>query len=78
VPPVDVLGFVTAQRSGRTSIGGVVESVADDELAVSLPTVRLRLSSESGPYAFLPARGDVPANLVPRELPTRRERQRHR
>jgi site-specific recombinase XerD len=78
VRPVDVLAFVTAQRSGRTSIGGVVESVADDELAVSLTTVRRRLSSVSGLYAFLHARGDVPANPVPRGLPTRRERQRPR
>lgn len=76
VRPADVLAFVTAQRAGRASIGGVVEPVADEELAVSLPTVRRRLSSVSGLYAFLHARGDVPTNPVPRGLPTRRERQR--
>jgi integrase/recombinase XerD len=39
-------------------------------------TVRRRLSSVSGLYGFLHARGDVPTNPVPRGLPTRRERQR--
>jgi integrase/recombinase XerD len=48
VRPVDVLAFVTAQRSGHASIGGVVEPVDDAELAVSLTTVRRRLSSVSG------------------------------
>jgi len=43
---------------------------------VSLRTVRRRLSSVSGLYVFLHARGDVPTNPVPRGLPTRRERQR--
>jgi len=76
VQPADVLAFVTAQRSGRPSIGGLLQSVDDDELAVSLTTVRRRLSSVSGLYAFLHARGDVPANPVPRGLPTRRERGR--
>jgi site-specific recombinase XerD len=36
------------------------------------------LSSVSGLFAFLQARGDVAANPVPRGLPTRRERQRPR
>ncbi len=39
-------------------------------------TVRRRLSIVSGFFAFLQARGDVPANPVPRGLPTRRERSR--
>jgi integrase/recombinase XerD len=38
--------------------------------------VRRRLSIVSGFFAFLQARGDVPANPVPRGLPTRRERSR--
>jgi integrase len=76
VRPADVLAFVTAQRASRASIDGLLQSVDDDELAVSLPTVRRRLSSVSGLYAFLHARGDVPTNPVPRGLPTRRERQR--
>lgn len=36
-------------------------------------TVRRRLSTISGLYAFLVARGDVALNPVPRGLPTRRE-----
>jgi len=76
VRPGDVLAFVTAQRSGRASIGGVVEAVADEERAVSMRTVRRRLSTVSGLYAFLLVRGDVATNPVPRGLPTRRERQR--
>jgi integrase/recombinase XerD len=43
---------------------------------VSAATVRRRLSIVSGFFAFLQARGDVPANPVPRGLPTRRERSR--
>jgi hypothetical protein len=45
---------------------------------VSVGTVRRRLSTVSGFYAFLHARGDVLANPVPRGLPTRRERSRPR
>lgn len=44
------------------------------EGGVSARTVRRRLSSVSGLFAFLHARGDVAANPVPRGLPTRRER----
>jgi integrase/recombinase XerD len=40
--------------------------------------VRRRLSSVSGLFAYLLARGDVTSNPVPRGLPTRRERQRPR
>jgi hypothetical protein len=71
--PVDVLAFGTAQRSGQPSIDGVLQSVSGDAAGVSLRTVRRRLSSVSGLYAFLHARGDVSANPVPRGLPTRRE-----
>jgi len=78
VRPGDVLAFVTAQRAGRASIGAVVEPVDDDGVGVSLRTVRRRLSTVSGLYAFLQVRGDVPTNPVPRGLPTRRERQRPR
>jgi site-specific recombinase XerD len=76
VRPADVLAFVTAQRTGQPSIGAVVQSVGDDANGVSMRTVRRRLSSVSGLYAFLHSRGDVPTNPVPRGLPTRRERQR--
>jgi site-specific recombinase XerC len=43
---------------------------------VSARTLRRRLSSVSGLYGFLLARGDVSVNPVPRGLPDRRERQR--
>jgi integrase len=78
-PPVevvaaDVLAFVTAQYAGgparRLQVAG------DRAGGVSARTVRRRLSSVSGLFAFLQARGDVAANPVPRGLPTRRERQR--
>ena len=76
VRPADVLAFVTAQRTGQPSIDGVLQPVDDDAAGVSLRTVRRRLSSVSGLFAFLHARGDVPTNPVLRGLPTRRERQR--
>jgi integrase/recombinase XerD len=75
VRPADVLAFVTAQRSGGSAdrplqvVGGG---------GVSARTVRRRLSSVSGLFAFLLARGDVTANPVPRGLPSRRERLRPR
>jgi site-specific recombinase XerD len=47
-----------------------------DEGGVSARTVRRRLSSVSGFYAWATARGDVPANPVPRGLATRRETHR--
>jgi site-specific recombinase XerC len=50
--------------------------VDHDEAAVSLRTVRRRLSRVSGLCSFLHARAEMPANPVPRGLPTRRERQR--
>ena len=43
---------------------------------MSARTLRRRLSSVSGLYGFLHARGDVSVNPVPRGLPARRERQR--
>jgi integrase/recombinase XerD len=70
----DVLGFVAAQRhggDGRLQVAGEVE-------AVSARSVRRRLSSVSGLFAYLHARGDVAVNPVPRGLPTRRELSRPR
>lgn len=79
-PPVevtsaDVLGFITAQRTG--SDGRQLCVVADGG-GLSARTVRRRLSSVSGLFGYLLARGDVAVNPVPRGLPTRRERQRPR
>jgi integrase/recombinase XerD len=80
VLPADVLAFITAQRTGRSGGHGVVLAVDRDGEpgGVSAATVRRRLSIVSGFFAFLQARGDVPANPVPRGLPTRRERSRPR
>jgi integrase/recombinase XerD len=71
VRAADVMGFITAQRVG---VGGTLPGVVGQGL--SARTVRRRLSSVSGLYGFLLARGDVTANPVPRGLPTRRERHR--
>jgi site-specific recombinase XerD len=72
VRPADVLAFMTAQRTG----GDGRLQAADLGAGVSARTLRRRLSSVSGLYGFLHARGDVSVNPVPRGLPTRRERQR--
>jgi hypothetical protein len=74
VVAADALAFVTAQDAGgparRLQVAGAG--------GVSARTVRRRLSSVSGLFVFLQARGDVEANPMPRGLPTRRERQRPR
>ncbi|WP_130014908.1 tyrosine-type recombinase/integrase [Serinicoccus sediminis] len=76
----DVLGFITAQRVGVDKLPSTAAAVKaadrDGTGGVSLRTVRRRLSTVSGLYAFLTARGDVATNPVPRSLPTRRERSR--
>jgi site-specific recombinase XerD len=72
VRPVDVQAFMTAQRTGGE---GRLQVAEPGTAAVSARTLR-RLSSVSGLYGFLLARGDVTVNPVPRGLPTRRERQR--
>ena len=66
----DVLAFVSAQRAGGDGRG--VRAV-EEASALSARTVARRLSSVSGLFAYLLARGDVAANPVPRGLPTRRE-----
>jgi integrase/recombinase XerD len=77
VCPADVLGFITAQRTGRVG-HAVVQSLAGggEPGGVSTSTVARRLSVISGFFAFLQVRGDVAMNPVPRGLPTRRERSR--
>ena len=77
VRPADVLAFITAQRTGRSS-EQVLQRLEDDGTGggVATSTVARRLSIISGFFAFLQARGDVPVNPVPRGLPTRRERSR--
>ena len=76
----DVLGFITAQRTGRVGAGAVVRSldVDGDWAGVSASTVARRLSVISGFFALLQVRGHVGMNPVPRGLPTRRQRSRPR
>jgi len=77
VTATDVLGFITAQRSGAPHLPDpLLGPIASDTVGVSLRTVRRRLSTVAGLYAFLTARGDVAVNPVPGGLPTRRERHR--
>jgi integrase/recombinase XerD len=75
VVPADVLGFITAQRTGRSGSAGL-HPVEDEPGGVAISTVARRLSIVSGFFAYLQARGDITANPVPRGLPTRRERSR--
>jgi len=69
VRPVHVFEFLAHQRGDRT-----VVRLADCESGLSARTIARRLSSVSGFYAYLVARGDTPvtANPVPRGLQTRR------
>ncbi|HEU5043709.1 MAG TPA: site-specific integrase, partial [Nocardioidaceae bacterium] len=77
VTSADVLGFITAQRTGRDSLDAVQLVPGGQEPAgVATSTVARRLSTISGFFGYLQARGDVAANPVPRGLPTRRERSR--
>jgi len=70
VRPGDVLAFMTAQRTGQPSLSPQLQPVADQARGASARTVRRRLSSVSGLFAFLHVRGDVATNPVPRGLPT--------
>src|SRR3954447_16661706 len=69
VRPAHVFEFLAQQRGDRT-----VVRLADRESGLSARTIARRLSSVSGFYAYLVARGDTPvaANPVPRGLQTRR------
>jgi integrase/recombinase XerD len=69
VRAVHVFEFLAQQRGDRR-----VVRLADGESGLSARTIARRLSSVSGFYAYLVARGDtaVTANPVPRGLQTRR------
>ena len=69
VTSADVFEFLAAQRGDRR-----VVRMADRESGLSARTIARRLSSLSGFYAYLVARGDTPVtvNPVPRGLATRR------
>src|SRR5215469_17443504 len=70
VAPADVFEFLAHQRGDRS-----VVRLADRESGLSARTIARRLSSVSGLYAYLIARGDTPvqASPVPRGLSTRRQ-----
>jgi site-specific recombinase XerD len=70
VTAAEVYDFLAHQRGDRTVI-----RLADRESGVSARTIARRLSSVSGLYAYLVARGDTPVrvNPVPRGLMTRRQ-----
>src|SRR5512142_2824094 len=70
VTAADVFEFLAHQRGDRS-----VVRLADRESGLSARTIARRLSSVSGLYAYLVARGDTPvrASPVPRGLLTRRQ-----
>ena len=70
VTAADVFEFLAHQRGDRS-----VVRLADRESGLSARTIARRLSSVSGLYAYLVARGDTPVqvNPVPRGLLTRRQ-----
>ncbi len=67
--PADVFKFLAHQRGDRN-----VVRITDGESGLSARTIARRLSSVSGFYAYLVARGDTPVavNPVPHGLSTRR------
>jgi integrase/recombinase XerD len=70
VTAADVFDFLADQRGDRTVI-----RLSDREPGLSARTIARRLSSVSGLYAYLVARGDTPVqvNPVPRGMMTRRQ-----
>ena len=75
VVPADIFDFVVHQRGDRR-----VVRISDGESRLSARTIARRLSSISGLYSYLVARGDagVDSNPVPRGLSTRRRGGRRR
>lgn len=75
VTSADVMSFIRAQRGGGSKVVHINGSGG-----LSSRTIRRRLSSVAGLYAYLLARGDtsVSRNPVPRGLVTRREREGRR
>jgi integrase/recombinase XerD len=70
VAAADVFDFLAGQRGDRS-----VVRLVDRESGLSARTIARRLSSVSGLYAYLIARGDTPVQVspVPRGLATRRQ-----
>jgi integrase len=76
VTTADVFAFIAAQRSPRGD--PKVVRLEDGESGLAARTIKRRLASVSGLFAYLVARGDagVAANPVPRGLATRRAQTR--
>jgi integrase/recombinase XerD len=76
VTAADVLEFIKAQREPRH--GDVVVRLEDGEAGLAARTIKRRLATLAGLYAYLIVRGDVgvTANPVPRGLAMRRPGQR--
>ncbi|MGH2499092.1 MAG: tyrosine-type recombinase/integrase, partial [Candidatus Limnocylindria bacterium] len=69
VTTAHVLDFIRLQRQPRG--GGKVVRLEDGGAGLSVRTVKRRLASVSGLYAYLAACGEIGANPVPRGLATR-------
>ncbi len=65
----DVFDFITAQRFARR---GNVVRIIDGEQGLAASTIKRRISSVSGLFAYLVARGVVTTNPVPQGLMLRR------
>src|SRR5215216_1149345 len=78
VTAADVFAFLAEQRTPRR--GERVVRIEDGEPGLAARTIARRLSSVSGLFAYLLARGDagVASNPVPRGLAGRRPRRRGR
>jgi len=72
VSTADVMEFLAAQRAPRR--GSRVVRLEDGESGLSVRTLKRRLATVSGLFAYLQARGDVERNPVPRGVGTRRPR----
>lgn len=72
VTTADVFSFIKSQRAPRQS--GKVVRLEDGEAGLAARTIKRRLTSVSGLFGYLVARGDagITANPVPRGLATRR------
>ncbi len=74
VTTADVLSFIESQRAPLYD--GKVVRLADGEAGLMASTIKRRLSSVSGLYAYLVMTGTLGANPVPKGIATRRRRHR--
>ena len=76
VTTADVMAFIARQRAPLAADG--IVRLADGESGLSAHTIKRRLSSVSGLYAYLMMIGELDHNPVPRGLSTRRRVRRGR